>query len=382
MKVVYVIDSLASKGGAERIISEKMSYLADRFDHDVTVITCYQDFANNPNTYDLSPKVRQINLDIPYYSQYRFKYPKRLWVKWNLHKRLRKELTQTVIDSDPDVLVSVSYFNADMVCGIPCRAAKLVEAHESRLFTLQLDGKSKSAAKRLFTRLYVWWYFKRVEKRAHTVVCLTKGDAKLWHKAHRVEVIPNFSIMPVCRLSKCDTKRVIAVGRLEWQKGYDMLFEAWVEVEKRHPNWKLSIFGSGRMEQRLIKQMKDLRLQNVELIAFTPHISEEYAKSSICVLSSRFEGFSLVLLEAMRHGVPGVSFDCPFGPSGVLEDGKCGFIVPAEDVSALADKICLLIENEPLRQQFSAASLERAKLFDVDKIMLQWKQLFEGLSSE
>ena len=381
MKIVYVIDSLASKGGAERIISEKMSYLADHFGYDVTVITCYQDFANNPNTYPLSPKVRQINLDIPYFSQYRSKYPKRLWIKWSLHKRLRKELTQTVIGIDPDVLVGVSYFNADLVCGINCRAAKVVEAHESRLFTLKLDGQSESAAKRLFTRLYEWWYFRRVEHRADTVVCLTNGDANLWHKARRVEVIPNFSIMAVSRISDCNTKRVIAVGRLEWQKGYDMLLVAWNKVEKRHPDWQLVIIGIGRLESQLKQQVTDLNLHSVHFIPFTPIISEEYAKSSICVLSSRFEGFSLVLLEAMRHGVPSVSFDCPFGPSNVIENGKCGFIVPADDISSMADKLCLLIEDEQLRHQFSTAALERAKLFDVDIIMSRWKQLFEELLS-
>lgn len=381
MKIVYVIDSLASKGGAERIISEKMSYLADNFGYDVTVITCYQDYANNPNTYPLSAKVRQINLNIPYYSHYRIKYPKRLWVKWNIHKRLKKEICQNVTDINPDILVCVSYFNADMICGIDCRAAKIVEAHESRLYTLQLDGKSHSSLKRLFTRIYEWWYFRRVEHRAHVVVCLTKGDAALWNKARQVEVIPNSSSMPVSSISDCSAKRVIAVGRLEWQKGYDMLLNAWQEVEKLHPDWQLDVFGFGRLEKQLRQQITDLNLDSARFIPFTPNISEEYAKSSICVLSSRFEGFSLVLLEAMRHGLPGVSFDCPFGPSDVLEDGKCGFIVPADDVHSLADKLCLLIEDEQLRHQFSAAALERAKLFDVNKVMLRWKRLFEELSS-
>lgn len=380
MKVVYVIDSLASKGGAERILSEKMNYLAEHFGYDVTVITCYQSFANNPNTYYLSPEVRQVNLDIPYFSQYRVKYPKRLFIKWSLHKRLRKELTQAVEAIDPDILVGLSYFNADMVSGIGCRAAKIVEAHESRLFTLQLEGKSQSAVKRLFTRLYEWWYFKRVEHRAHTVVCLTKGDAKLWYKARQVQVIPNFSAMPIYGMSQCNAKRVIAVGRLEWQKGYDMLLKAWAEVEKRHPDWELNIFGSGRLEQQLKKQIADLTLRSAKLVPFTSNISEEYSRSSIFVLSSHFEGFSLVMIEALRHALPIVAFNCPFGPDEVIEDGNGGFLVPVGDIQALADKICLLIEDKELRLQLSAAAVERAELFDVDKIMLRWKQLFEDLN--
>ena len=379
MKIVYVIDTLASKGGAERIISEKMGYLAENFGFDVTVVTCYQLPAVHPNAYPLSNKVKQVNLGIPYYSQFKVGYPKRLFMKWSFHRSLKRQLNETVARLAPDVLVGVSYFNADMLCRINCHAAKVVEAHEARLFTLQLDGESKSTVKRLFTRLYEWWYFRRVEHRANTVVCLTKGDAKLWHKARRVEVIPNFSIMPVNQLNSCDSKRVIAVGRLEWQKGYDMLLEAWAEVEKRHPDWELNIYGSGRAEQQLKNQLADLGLRSVKLIPFTPNISEEYSKSSILVLSSRFEGFSLVLIEALRHALPAVAFNCPFGPNEVIEDGKNGYLVTVGDIKALTDKLCVLIENPLIRKQFSAAAIERAKLYDVDTIMSRWKKLFEEL---
>lgn len=382
MKIVYVIDTLASKGGAERIISEKMGYLAEHFGFDVTVVTCYQLPAVHPNAYPLSDKVKQVNIGIPYYSQFKVGYPKRLFVKWSFHRRLKRQLTETITQLKPDILVGVSYFNADMLCSIDCRAAKIVEAHEARLYSLKLDGQNSSSLLNAWVQLYGRHYFRSIEKHADAVVALTNGDAQLWKKARRVEIIPNFSLMPISRLSHCINKRVIAVGRLEWQKGYDLLFEAWKKVEHRHPDWRLDIFGSGRMEATLKEQLASSGLKTVSMIPFTPNISEEYAESSICVLSSRFEGFSLVLLEAMRHGVPGVSFNCPFGPSDVLEDGKCGFVVPAEDVTALADKICLLIEDETLRHQFAAASLERAKFFDTDRIMSKWKSLFEELASE
>ncbi len=381
MKVVYVIDSLASKGGAERIISEKMSYLADNFGYDVTVVTCYQP-ASLPNVYPISGNVKQINLCIPYYSQYRVGYPKRLFIKWSYYCRLGRQLKEIVAKVDPDILVGVSYFKADMLCKIKCRAAKVIEAHEARLFSLELDGNDSSSFLRTWVRINGKRYFRNVEKYADVVVTLTQGDARLWESARRVEIIPNFSAMPVSRLSLCTEKRVIAAGRLEWQKGYDLLFEAWKQVERKHPDWKLDIFGVGRLEKTLKEQLASSGMKTVTIIPFTPNISEEYAKSSICVLSSRFEGFSLVLLEAMRHGVPGVSFDCPFGPSEVLEDGKCGFIVPVEDVTALANNLCVLIEDEALRKQFSAAALERAKIFDVDKIMLRWKKLFEEFQKE
>ena len=381
MKIVYVIDSLASKGGAERIISEKMSYLTDHFGYDVTVVTCYQP-ASLPNVYPISSKVKQINLCIPYYSQYRVGYPMRLFIKLSYYRRLRRQLREIVEKVDPNILVGVSYFKADMLCKIKCKAAKVIEAHEARLFSLELDGNYSSPFLRTWVHFSGKRYFRNIEKHADVVVTLTQGDSKLWKNARRVEIIPNFSAMPISRLSLCTEKRVIAVGRLEWQKGYDLLFEVWKRVEKKHPDWKLDIFGGGRLENTLKEQLALSGMKMVTIIPFTPNISEEYAKSSICVLSSRFEGFSLVLLEAMRHGVPGVSFDCPFGPSEVLENGKCGFIVPVEDVTALANKLCVLIEDESLRKQFSTAALERAKIFDVDKIMLRWNRLFKELLLE
>ena len=92
MKIAYVIDSLASKGGAERILSDKMNYMADHFGYDVYVITCYQNTKTDPNVYYLSDKVKQVNLSIHYYAQYHYRYPMRLWVKSSIYRRMKNGL--------------------------------------------------------------------------------------------------------------------------------------------------------------------------------------------------------------------------------------------------------------------------------------------------
>ena len=380
LKIAYIVPSLASQGGAERIISDKASYMADKLGNDVTMIT-YCQLSSQTNAYPLSSGVSQINLAIPYHLQYKAKLPKRIYLRWKLRREVKQKLTDIIQQLDPDILVGVSYLNGDIMCSLPCRAAKVIETHETRLFTLQLDGESRFRPFNCLKRLYNNNYFRKIEKHADIVVTLTQGDAKLWNKAKRVEVIPNFSNMPISRLSNCENKRVIAVGRLEWQKGYDQLFEAWKQIETKHPDWKLDIFGSGRLESELKELLAAFQLKTVKINSFTPDISEKYAMSSICVLSSRFEGFSLVLLEAMRHGVPCVTFNCPFGPSDVLEDGKCGFVVSNGDVNALSEKICLLIENEYLRKQYATAAIKRAEVFDTDKIMQHWNNLFRELAS-
>ena len=380
MRIVYVIDSLASKGGAERIISDKMSYMADNYGYDVYVITCYQNQQQDPNTYYLSDKVNQINLNIPYYLQYHYPYPKRLWVKWTLYRKLIHLLRKTVQQINPDVLVGLGYFMADVVTGIRCRAVKLVESHESRLFILADGGLSRSYISKAYMKIYRSIYLKRIERQSDVIITLTIADAKEWKKAKRVVVVPNFSVMPVIELSACEKKRVIAVGRLEWQKGFDRLIESWSLVHKKHPDWQLDIFGSGTLEHLLKSMIHSRGLDHVVNIhPYTQTINKEYSNSSIIALTSRFEGFGLVLLEAMRSGLPCVTFDCPFGPDEVVVNNQNGFIVKNGDISVFAEKLCYLIEHKDIRKLFSSESVNLAKQYNVEIVMERWKALLNDV---
>ena len=382
MRIVYFIDSLASKGGAERIFSDKMNYLATHYDYDVSVITCYQYPETMPNCYYLSDKVRQINLCIPSNLQYNYTYPKRFWIKWKYDHLLKQELEKTINSLNPDIVIGVGYTLADVFCRIKCKAAKIIESHEARIYTkasyMYLGGPFLSTIYFKFCRKK---YLRIIEKNADVVVTLTKDDAENWKKAKRVEIIPNFSILPISKLSNGEPKRIIAVGRLAWQKGYDRLIDIWKIVSKHYPDWKLDIFGEGRLETELRNLIRESDLNNISIHPFTNDISQEYATSSICVLTSRFEGFSLVLLEALRHGVPCITFDCPFGPKDLVDDGKCGYVIENSNLDLFAEKLCFLMEHPEIRKQFANAAINKAQSYQVDTIMNQWKQLFESLAS-
>ena len=378
MKIVYIIDSLALKGGAERIITEKMNYLATIYNYDVSVITYYQ--FHEPNTYPLSCKVKQINLSIPFYQQYRYSYPKRLWLKWGFYRQLQIELQQTVNSINPNILIGVGYTLADVVCSIKCQAAKIIESHEARMYTQSpLLHKNTSLFSTIYAILNRKIYLNIVEKRADAVVTLTKGDALEWKNAKRVEIIPNFSIMPISNLSNGESKRVIAIGRLEWQKGYDKLIDIWKLVSPTHSDWQLDIYGEGSLEADLKKRINEAGLINVTIHPFTHNISQEYAKSSIQVLTSRFEGFSLVLLEAMRHGLPCVTFDCPFGPKELIDDNKCGYVIENDNINQFAERLNYLIDNQQVRKRFAKEALMKSRKYNVDNIMNLWKELFNSL---
>jgi glycosyltransferase involved in cell wall biosynthesis len=308
-----------------------------------------------------------------------------LLVKWRIYRTLCWRLAETVQQIDPDVLIGLGYFQANVVTGIRCRAMKVVESHEARIFTMGDQGLNRSWLSRLYMRYYKQRYFRTIERQADVVVTLTEGDAREWQRARRVEVIPNFSVMSTApsSLSHSASHRVIAVGRLEWQKGFDRLIDAWAMIGAEHPQWRLDIFGSGTMEEALNARIAAMESANnsesgrqIAIHPFTNNIASEYATSSIFALSSRFEGFGLVLLEAMQHGLPCVVFDCPFGPSDVVANGECGFVVPDGDITAFARQLARLMDDEPLRQRFAAAARERAKRFSVEKVMEQWRDLF------
>lgn len=378
MRIAYIYSTMARTGGTERMITEKANYFVERFGYDVTIISCFQR-ENEINFFPASTKIKQINLGIPYFNQYKYRYPKRLWVKWQANKLLRKSINEAVKQVDPDILIGVSRFKANFVSTIPSRAKKIIECHEVRYNTLYDAGVNRSFPVRVFMKIYAFFYFRTVERHADAVITLTEEDQMLWKRAKYTEVIPNFTTMKVSQYSNCMPKRVIAVGRLAWEKGFGRLIEAWRIVSRRHKDWHLDIFGEGIMYNTLKTLINIYNAKNVAIYNFTPNISQEYAMSSICAVTSYFEGFSLVLLEAMKHGVPCVAFDCPFGPRSIVNDSYNGFLVTDGDIRVFADRLCHLIVNEDLRKQFSKTAIEKAETFEVDITMNKWKMLYEKL---
>lgn len=378
MKIVYVYSTMAATGGTERMISEKANYLSEQSGYDTTIISCFQS-PNENNIFQLSNKVKQINLGIPYFSQYKYKYPKRLWIKWKMNRLLKKSISEAVKQVDPDILFGVSRFKANYISTIRCRAKKIIECHEIRYNTIYDASEKHSFLARIFLKIYSFYYFHTIERNADAVITLTENDKKLWKRAKRVEVIPNFSTMPISKISDCTTKRVIAVGRLTWEKGFERLIEAWGIVSSKHTDWHLDIFGRGSMHDALIALAKTYNVNNLTIHNPSSNISQEYANSSICAVTSYYEGFSLVILEAMRHGVPCVAFDCPFGPGSIINDASCGFLVENNDINLYAERLCRLIEDEDLRLKFSKAAIEKANTFGIDIIMNKCIVFYEKL---
>lgn len=223
-------------------------------------------------------------------------------------------------------------------------------------------------------------------KKADAIVVLTEEDRKNYEKEVKVRGILKRIYNPVEQVSckrenyNISSKTIISAGRLNVQKGFDMLVDVANIVLKKHPDWQWIICGEGEERKALEDKIKKCGLeQNLILQGNVNNIEDYYRKSAIFVLTSRAEGFGLVLTEAKKEGLPCVSFRCPAGPSEIILDGINGYLIDCFDIEQMAEKINLLIEDENMRKNFSNKTMEGTEKFNIDKIATQWKDLIEKL---
>ena len=219
------------------------------------------------------------------------------------------------------------------------------------------------------TALWQKQFLNRI-KQLDRFIVLTHEDRESWPELPHVEVIPNFICHMPNEVSTCQEKRVIALGRYTDQKGFDLLFDAWAYVEHSHPDWRLDIYGSGNREY--YQTLADKRgLKNVVCHDAVRDVSTIYTSASIYVLSSRYEGFGLVLIEAMAHGLPVVSFDCPCGPRDIISHGRTGLLVKNGDTTQLAQALLRIMRTSPeVRCRMGRWGRERvARHFMIDAVL-------------
>jgi glycosyltransferase involved in cell wall biosynthesis len=221
--------------------------------------------------------------------------------------------------------------------------------------------------------------------RFDALVVLTGEDERDYRKElgdapTRVVRIPNALPALGGGIAALEEKAVVAAGRLTGQKGFDLLIRAYALVAREEPEWKLRIYGDGNLREELVELIAELGLEDsVYLMGATTEIGKELARGSVFALSSRFEGFGMVLVEAMSKGLPVVSFDCPRGPAEIVEDGVDGLLVPNGDIEALARALVELIRDEGRRKSFGAAGLVKSRSYEIGPIGKRWDTLLAEL---
>ena len=376
LKIVYLTPALYMAGGVERVLTLKANYFAEHFGYDISIILT--EGKDKPLFYPLSEKVRIINLNIGFEELWTCSFLKKIVVYLKKQRQYRKMVEQELMRLRPDITISLLRREINFLTSIKDGSKKIGELHVNRANYRNFEAGDSNCIKSLFARFWMRSLIGKLKRLDHFVV-LTKEDLQAWPELSNICVIPDPLSFQVTTVSPLSSKRVIAVGRYVYQKGFDLLLQAWTKVEKKFPDWQLAIYGMGERATYL-QQARDLAIDmsRCHLESSTSDIQKEYCNSSVFVFSSRFEGFGMVLIEAMACGLPVVSFDCPCGPKDIVSDGEDGLLVENGNVEALADALSRLMDDDALRLSMSKAGRRNVQRFSMEQVAEQWRALLES----
>lgn len=376
-KIVYCTPALYFAGGMERVLTMKANYFAEHFGYDITIILTEGE--GKPLFYPLYDKVKVINLNIGFEELWTCSFIKKIVIYLKKQYLYKKLLKNELMRIRPDITVSMLRREINFINEIKDGSKKIGEIHINRANFRNFESKDDNFIKRLFAKVWMNDLTNKL-KRLDRFVVLTEKDKDAWVELDNVCVIPNPLSFVSQNISKLTEKRVIAVGRYCHEKGYDLLLKAWYLVQNSITDWRLEVFGEGDRSQ-YEEMISSLNMDRHRCILHgrSSNIQEEYEKSSLAVCSSKFEGFGLVITEAMSCGLPVVSFDCPWGPRAIIHDGENGLLVENGNVEKLADAIIWMIQHPEMRSKMATKAIENVQRFSIEKIAEKWRSLFDTL---
>ena len=362
MNIVYVIEDYSENGGVERIVSMKANTFYQEYHHQVTVISVYED--KRKQQYILNEGIRLIHLHVPFAKKTRNKVYKLLSRIITLLLAAYR-LNKTIKQINPDVVFFTTTLGALLLPLCHTKAKRIYESHLARSFNP-------------FHAL-----FGLMERKADAVVCLTHDDAKEFQLTKNVYVIPNFINIPHQKVKDYSCKKAIAVGRLEQQKGFDRLITCWKDVAKLYPDWQLDIYGTGSLYHILQEQITSLGLEKqVKLCGRGENMMEIYPNYSLHIMSSRYEGQGIVMLEAQACGLPSVTFNFKYGASDIIQNEYNGLIVTQDNQNAFTEAITKLISNSHLRKELGIHALETGDKYDKSNILKKWEDILTTIQHQ
>jgi glycosyltransferase involved in cell wall biosynthesis len=374
MRIALVISSL-SCGGAERILSLMANYWAEK-GNEVAITTL--DRGEEP-FYPLHPGVERHALGL-------MKKTSSLFGAAKGNYRRVAVLRRALFRQNADAIISfieATNILTILAVRIPPRLPSPVivsERVDPRNYSIPLAWR--------ILRKHTYPLAEQVVTNSHSVRDWLTRNFNLMN----VRTIPNAVDIqsrsedhPAERLSseiRNEGPWVISMGRLVSQKGFDMLLDAFSRISSQFPQWKLGILGNGPLRTKLLEEAKRMRLEDrVHLFGSFRNPMSILRRADIFVLASRFEGFPNALLEAMASGLPPISFDCPSGPSEIVQNGDNGILVPPEDIQALADSMARLMSDESLRTKMAINASKILDRFRIDRIMAKWNALLAELTT-
>jgi glycosyltransferase involved in cell wall biosynthesis len=363
MKILYIVPQINDEGGVARVLSTKVNYFVEKTGYEVHILT--QNKGNSSLFYSFNKQVVLHDMILKgNFMTFFFQYI--------------KALKNIILSVNPDIIIvcdnGIKAYTIPFILNI--KKPLLLESHGSRFI------EEKEIKKSLFRTIIskIKYSFKNIGARKFDkLIALSNESLQEWDVNNGV-VIPNPLWFETDKLADLKSKKVIAVGRHSYEKGLDRLLLIWKKIAQKHPDWCLEIYGKTIGKQDLQTLANNLEIsKSIRFFEPITNILEKYSDASIVSMTSRTEGFGMVLIEAMALGLPCIAYDCPVGPRTIIENNANGFLVEEGNSDLFVDKLILLIENENLRIKMGSKAKESSNRYNIDVIMLQWKSLFEDL---
>ena len=354
MKILYLTPKINAEGGLERVLCLKANYLSERFNHDITIVT--QNNGNDKPFYPIYDKINLLDIDLR-------------GSRLQFVSKYLKEIKRIIETTNPDVIIIVdSVYKAFLVSLVSKNKRLIYECHNS-IYVQQSPKNSKWISK------FTIWFNRLGAKRMTDFVALSKDSLNEWELPNGV-IISNPNWLKTTESANLDSKKILIIARHSYEKGLDRFFTIWKQIAYKYPDWHVEIIGKEVENSEYKNEVIAMGIS--DSIIFTQPIKQietKYFEASIYVMTSRFEAFPMVLIEAMSCGVPVIAYDCPCGPRAIISNNENGLLIENDNQEQFASNLERLIENSELRKKIGSKAQEFVKDYDIDAIMKKWNDL-------
>lgn len=357
MRILYITPRITGEGGLVRVISIKANYLSNILGHEIHILTQYE---NTPLFYEFNKDVYLHNMVLRGAG---------LKLFYTYKTKLKKKITTI----KPDLIIVCDGLKGFFIPWVLALKIPIIFEVHGSIYNRESELKS-SLINAIKQKIVV--VFKKIAARKFAkIILLSQESDKEWNLKNSV-IIPNPIWFSTKEISQLKSKRAIAVARHSYEKGIDRLLSIWQKVVLIHPEWILDIYGEWNDNLKYQKMAAALNIDsNVNFHQPVPNIIEKYQEATLCLMTSRFEGFPMVLLEAMNCGLPCIAFDCPCGPGAIIYNNKNGLLIENDNILKFSESVIQLIDDEERIKSMAKNAVLSVQKYNLDNIMKQWNAL-------